>query len=184
MSTHFSMFAMSNSMEIRLSVLSLFHESRRTDASSELSKHCPGFRRCQKRNKWRGFEYVHVRSYSYCKKTRRTCRPMFMELLSLTKSAHQALSYFTNSQPFSEPDRSLLHWHVHQWPLSWARWTQSTPFYHIALRFISMLSFQLHQGLPHGLFPSDFGSKLYTYYSFLKRQLHVTPISYTLIWLP
>jgi hypothetical protein len=45
---------------------------------------------------------------------------MFMKMLSMIKSVHQALSWLRNSQPFSEPDGSLLHWHLRQCPLSWA----------------------------------------------------------------
>jgi hypothetical protein len=51
------------------------------------------------------------------------------------------------------------------WSLSWARWIQSVPPYAISLRSILILSTHLLLGLPHGLFPSSFPTKIL--YAFL-----------------
>jgi len=51
------------------------------------------------------------------------------------------------------------------WPLSWARWIQSTPSHSISLRFIQILSFHLRLGLGSGIFPSGFATSIL--YAFL-----------------
>jgi hypothetical protein len=44
--------------------------------------------------------------------------------------------------------------------LTWARWIQSTPSHPISLRSSLMLSSHLRLGLPSGLFPTGFPSKI------------------------
>jgi hypothetical protein len=46
------------------------------------------------------------------------------------------------------------------WSLSWVRWFQPTPSQSISLRFILILSPHLHLGLPSGVFPSSFPTKI------------------------
>jgi hypothetical protein len=47
-----------------------------------------------------------------------------------------------------------------QWPLSWARLTQSTPSHPISLRSILILSTHLHLGLTSGLLPFGFPTNI------------------------
>jgi len=49
--------------------------------------------------------------------------------------------------------RSITVFTTCHWPLSWARWIQSTPSHAISLRSILMLSSHLWLGHPNGLFP-------------------------------
>jgi hypothetical protein len=46
------------------------------------------------------------------------------------------------------------------WPLPWARWIQSTPFYSISFESIVTLSYHLRVGLISGLFLSCFSFKI------------------------
>jgi hypothetical protein len=46
------------------------------------------------------------------------------------------------------------------WFLSWVRWIQHVPSYHISLRSILTLSYHLRLGLPSDLFPWDFLAKM------------------------
>jgi len=67
------------------------------------------------------------------------------------------------------------HCCVHKHPpliLSWARCILSIPSHPISLRFILILPFHLHLGLPIGLFPSGFLTKIL--YTFLISPMHAT----------
>jgi hypothetical protein len=148
MSTHFSKFPKSNSMEMRLAVLGLFHKNRRMDGSGELSRPCPEYRRCQKRNDTtlNTCMFGVTVTVRRCEEHADLCVYGDADSDEVSVSGDQLVKKF---MAFSEPDGSLLHWHLRQWPLLSARWAQFTPFYHIYLRFISMLYFQLHPGLPY-----------------------------------
>jgi len=49
---------------------------------------------------------------------------------------------------------------TNHWPLSWARQIQPTPSYPISLSYILISSSHLRLGLPRGLFPSSFPTKI------------------------
>jgi hypothetical protein len=46
------------------------------------------------------------------------------------------------------------------WSLSWVRWIQSAPSHPISIRSILILTSHLLLGLPNGIFPSDFQTKI------------------------
>jgi len=50
---------------------------------------------------------------------------------------------------------------VRHWSPTWARWIQSTHSHPVSLRYILILPFHLHLGLPSGLFPSGFPTKIF-----------------------
>jgi hypothetical protein len=61
----------------------------------------------------------------------------------------EALSYSRNSPPF-----------MGRWSLPWARWIQSTPSHSTSVILILTVPFHLRVGLPRGLVPSDFATKI------------------------
>jgi hypothetical protein len=61
---------------------------------------------------------------------------------------------------------------VRHWSLPWARWIHSTLSHPISLRFIIILSSDLRPGLPSGLFPSGFPTKIM--YAFIIYPMHAT----------
>jgi len=60
---------------------------------------------------------------------------------------------------------------VRHWPLSWARWIQSTTSHPISLRSLLILYFHVRLGLSIGLFHSGFSTKIYTF--------HISPMHAT-----
>jgi hypothetical protein len=70
------------------------------------------------------------------------------------------------------------------WSLSWVRRIQWKHSKTISLRFILILSFHLHLGLPSGLFPSGFPSQIFMHFSSLPRVLNAPPMPSSLTWLP
>jgi hypothetical protein len=71
------------------------------------------------------------------------------------------------------------------WSLSWARSIQSIPHRHISLRAILMLISHLCVGLPNGLFPSGFPSKIPVWIPLLPHSCympaHLTLVDFILI---
>jgi len=65
---------------------------------------------------------------------------------------------------------------VRHWPLSWARWIQSTPSHTNSLRSILMLSSYICQGLPSGLLPSGFPTKILYAFLMFTCVLHASPV--------
>jgi hypothetical protein len=64
--------------------------------------------------------------------------------------------------PASDGTRSFItvFTRAHHWSLSWLTWIQFTAFYPISPWFV-MTSFHLRLGLPSGLFPSDFRTRIF-----------------------
>jgi hypothetical protein len=64
------------------------------------------------------------------------------------------------------------------WSLSWPRWIQFTPYNPISLRYI-LISSHLHLGLPSGLIPPVFPTKiLYAYFPY---PMHATCTTHLLL---
>jgi len=70
---------------------------------------------------------------------------------------------------------------AHNLSLLWARWIQSTPSHPLSLRSILTISWYLRLGLPSGLLPSDFQTKIL--YAFLISPTPATSIAHLFILL-
>jgi hypothetical protein len=79
-------------------------------------------------------------------------------------------------KPFMNPKVIIAFTRAHRWSLSSAKWIQSSPSHPVSLRYIHT-SYHLHIGLPSGLFPSGFPTKILCEFLISPMRAACSPIS-------
>jgi len=98
---------------------------------------------------------------------------LFQDIILRDNPMKQSPSSEANSHPASQEIHRVyetgrfitVFTKARHWPLSWVRCTQPTTSHCISLRSILILSSHQRQGLPGGIFPSGFPTKIF--YAFL-----------------